>query len=172
MTVSIVFAVLCVALAFGLCGLAWIAVVNRRRSLLRWSLGAAVVLALLAVSAVRDVALAQSPSPLGPGAPPLGATGRHGDGHAENHDAYRALSNPATGASCCNGTVDGVEGDCRPGTVWRDAGGDLRARIGGRELFVPESALVPGAMNPHPPVGMICERDGRFYCVALSDAGG
>lgn len=98
--------------------------------------------------------------------------GARGHGHAENHDAYRALSNPTTGASCCNGTVDGIEGDCRPGTVWRDAGGDLRARIGGQELFVPESALVPRAMNPHPPVGMICERAGRFYCVALSDAGG
>jgi hypothetical protein len=56
--------------------------------------------------------------------------------------------------------------------VWRDEAGRLRARIGGATVGVPESALLPGSMSPHPPVGMICERWGIFYCVALSDAGG
>ena len=35
-------------------------------------------------------------------------------GHAENHDWYQGLTQPGTGYSCCNGTVNGVEGDCRP----------------------------------------------------------
>lgn len=99
--------------------------------------------------------------------------GRHGVGHAENHDAYKGLNNPQTGVSCCNAqTADDPAGDCRPGAVWRDAAGDLRARIGGREMSVPEAALVPEAMNPHRPVGMICERAGKFFCVAFSGAGG
>lgn len=34
-------------------------------------------------------------------------------GHAEGHDWYRQLLTPH-GYSCCNGTVDGREGDCRP----------------------------------------------------------
>lgn len=102
-----------------------------------------------------------------------GQDGRRGSGHAEHHDAYKGLSNPTTGMSCCNAqTAANPAGDCRPGAVWRNAAGDLRARIGGREMSVPEAALVPGAMNPHPPVGMICEKDGHFYCVAVSGAGG
>jgi hypothetical protein len=88
------------------------------------------------------------------------------DGHAQHHDAYKGLSNPTTGVSCCN------DGDCRPGAVWRDDAGTLRARIAGREMSVPETALLPGEMNPHRPVGMICEKDGHFYCVAFSGAGG
>lgn len=99
--------------------------------------------------------------------------GSHGVGHAEHHDAYKMLANPATGLSCCNAQTEAnPNGDCRPGTVWRDADGNLRARIGGREMSVPEAALVPNLKNPHPPVGMICERDGHFYCVAMSGAGG
>lgn len=100
------------------------------------------------------------------------ASAQH-QGHAENHDAYKGLSNPTTGVSCCNAqTADDPAGDCRPGAVWRDAAGDLRARIDGREMSVPEAALVPGAMNPHPPVGLICERNGKFFCVAVSGVGG
>ncbi len=37
--------------------------------------------------------------------------GNHGQGHAENHDWYKELKQPGTGYSCCNGTMNGVEGD-------------------------------------------------------------
>lgn len=92
--------------------------------------------------------------------------GRASAQHAEHHDAYKSLTNPTTSVNCCN------DRDCRPGNVWRDAAGNIVARVEGREMSVPEAALLPDGMNPHPPVGMICERDGRFYCVAFSGAGG
>jgi hypothetical protein len=87
-------------------------------------------------------------------------------GHAEHHDVYKDLVNPHTGGNCCH------DQDCRPGNVWRDADGTLRARIGSLTVKVPESALLPEKMSPHPPVGMICERAGYIYCVSLSGAGG
>jgi len=40
--------------------------------------------------------------------------GHQGQGHAENHDWYQELKQPGTGYSCCTGTVNGIEGDCRP----------------------------------------------------------
>jgi hypothetical protein len=39
-------------------------------------------------------------------------------GHAENHDWYKDLKQPGTGYSCCNGTANGVAGDCRPTCAW------------------------------------------------------
>ena len=99
--------------------------------------------------------------------------GARGHGHAEHHDVYRSLTNPVTGMSCCNAqTPDDPNGDCRPGSVWRDLDGRIKARVGGQTMTVPESALIPSEKAPHPPVGMICERWGHFYCVALSGAGG
>lgn len=86
-------------------------------------------------------------------------------GPAKSHDVYRSLVNPRTGAGCCH------DADCRPGMVWRDEQGRLRARIGNLNVSVPESALLPEKMNPHPPTGMICEHSGNFYCVNLSGAG-
>ena len=43
--------------------------------------------------------------------PVLAQDGSHGRGHAENHDWYQELKQPGTGYSCCNGSVNGVEGD-------------------------------------------------------------
>ena len=47
-------------------------------------------------------------------APVFAQDGHRGESHAENHDWYQELKQPGTGLSCCNGTVNGVEGDCRP----------------------------------------------------------
>lgn len=98
--------------------------------------------------------------------------GIRGHGHAEHHDQYRHLSNPQTGMHCCNAQTADGQGDCRPGAVWRDIDGQIKARIGGRIVRVPESALLPPEMNPHAPVGLICEKNDMFYCAALSGAGG
>jgi hypothetical protein len=38
--------------------------------------------------------------------------GQWGRGHAENHEWYKDLK--GTGYSCCSGTFNGVDGDCRP----------------------------------------------------------
>jgi hypothetical protein len=84
---------------------------------------------------------------------------------ARGHDGYEGLINPGTHKSCCS------DADCRRGSVWRNENGDLTARVNGKDRHVPESALVPDNMNPHPPMGMICERYGIFFCVARSGAG-
>lgn len=92
-------------------------------------------------------------------------------GHARAHDPYSHLHNPKTGAHCCNAQKDDGTGDCRPGAVWRDGNGKLWARIGGQQVPVPEDALIAAEKNPHQPVGLICEKNGHFYCAALSGAG-
>lgn len=90
---------------------------------------------------------------------------------ARSHDPYSHLYNPNTGAHCCNMQKDDGTGDCRPGAVWRDGSGKLWARVEGQSMPVPESALIPAEKNPHQPVGLICEKGGNFYCVAMSGAG-
>ena len=57
-------------------------------------------------------------------APP---SGRHGDGHAQNHDWYKDLRQPDIGSRCCNGTVDGKQGDCRPAPSFMGEDGLYRA---------------------------------------------
>ena len=58
-------------------------------------------------------------------------SGTHGEGHAENHDWYRELKQPGTNMSCCNGTLNGIEGDCRPTRAYIDDNGTWRALIDG-----------------------------------------
>ena len=84
------------------------------------------VVLVLALSPVA--ALAQSPPP----------SGRHGDGHAENHDWYKELRQPDTGSRCCNGSADGKQGDCRPAQSYLGEDGLYRAWDGREWLVVPE----------------------------------
>jgi hypothetical protein len=92
-------------------------------------------------------------------------------GHAENHDWYRDLKTNS-GYSCCNGSEDGTEGDCRPGAVWRDDRGNVWTRIAGKTIAVPAYAVLPDTMNKVPLTGHICERQGYFYCALVGGAGG
>lgn len=64
MTASIVLAGQCVVGMAGLLALVWMGLINGWRRTVRWSLVAAIFLALLAVSAVRDAVGAQTSSPL------------------------------------------------------------------------------------------------------------
>ena len=63
--------------------------------------------------------------------------GQHGQGHAEHHDWYKELKQPGTGFSCCNGTINGIEGDCRPTRAYVTDDGTWRAMIDGQWVLVP-----------------------------------
>jgi hypothetical protein len=54
-------------------------------------------------------------------------SGDHGCGHRESHDWYQELRQPGTGYSCCNGSSDGREGDCRPTRAYLHEDGHWRA---------------------------------------------
>ncbi len=98
------------------------------------------------------VAMAQSPAP----------SGRHGDGHAENHDWYKDLRQPDIGSRCCNGSVDGKQGDCRPAPSFLGDDGLFRAWDGREWLVVPKGKVIT---MPTPDRGThLCETYGRVYC--------
>ena len=84
--------------------------------------------------------------------------GRHGVGHAEMHDVYKAWhppDNPRT--SCCNNA------DCRPTRAYVDENGIWRAWNGLLWLVVPPERTLPtdfaGDGRSH-----LCESKGYIYC--------
>jgi hypothetical protein len=110
---------------------------------------------VLALSPV--VATAQSTTP----------SGRHGDGHAENHDWYKDLRQPDIGSRCCNGSVDGSRGDCRPTQAYMGDDGLYRAWDGREWLVVPKSKIINMTTpdrGPH-----LCETYGRVFCFIIGD---
>jgi hypothetical protein len=89
-------------------------------------------------------------------------SGRHGDGHAQNHDWYEDLRQPDTGSRCCNGTVGGKPGDCRPTRSFIGEDGLYRAWDGRQWLVVPKSKILS---MPTPDRGPhLCETYGRVFC--------
>ena len=107
----------------------------------------ALVLALLPLAA-----MAQSTPP----------SGRHGDGHAENHDWYKRLKQPDIGISCCNGPEDGKEGDCRPTHAYLGEDGMYRAWDGRGWLIVPKNKIISMPTPDRQP--HLCETYGRVFC--------
>ena len=89
--------------------------------------------------------------------------GHHGQHHAEHHDWYKELKQPGTGYLCCNGTVNGIEGDCRQTRAYQGDDGNWRALIDGRWMPVPprlvlQSLALDGSSH-------ICaSRSGTIYC--------
>ena len=77
-----------------------------------------------------------------PLSPAIAQDGTHGQGHAENHDWYQELKQPGTGYSCCNGTVAGIEGDCRPTRAYLTDEGQWRALVDGQWVLVPPRAVL------------------------------
>ena len=94
-------------------------------------------------------------------------SGRHGDGHAEHHDWYKDLRQPDTRSRCCNGTVDGQTGDCRPAPSFRGEDGQYRVWDGREWLIVPRSKII---VMPTPDRGThLCETYGRVFCFIIDD---
>ena len=89
--------------------------------------------------------------------------GQHGQGHSENHDWYRQLKQPGTGYSCCNGTANGIEGDCRPTRAYLTDDGTWRALIDGRWILVPPRVVLR-QMAPDGNSHICASRSGLIYC--------
>jgi hypothetical protein len=84
-------------------------------------------------------------------------------GHAENHDWYQKLKQPGTGYSCCNGTVNGVEGDCRPTRAFLTEDGTWKALIDGRWTPVPPRVVLK-SLAPDGNSHICAGKSGMIYC--------
>jgi hypothetical protein len=90
-------------------------------------------------------------------------SGNHGEGHAENHDWYRELKQPGTNMSCCNGTMNGIEGDCRPTRAYVDDSGTWRALMDGKWIVVPPRVVLQ-SLAPDGASHICANRTGTIYC--------
>ena len=84
-------------------------------------------------------------------------------GHAENHDWYKELKQPGTGYSCCNGPVNGVEGDCRPTRAILTEEGTWKALIDGRWMPVPPRVVLK-TLAPDGNSHICAGKSGMIYC--------
>jgi len=89
--------------------------------------------------------------------------GQHGQGHAENHDWYQQLKQPGTGYSCCNGTANGVEGDCRPTRAYLNDDGQWYAQVDGRWVLVPPRVVLQ-QLAPDGRSHICASKSGMIYC--------
>jgi hypothetical protein len=112
-------------------------------------------------TAIVAILLALVGAPVGAGA--FAQDGQHGQGHAENHDWYRDLKQPGTGASCCNGTISGIEGDCRPTRAYIGDDGVWRALIDGRWTVVPPRVVLQN-LAPDGNSHICAGKSGSIYC--------
>jgi hypothetical protein len=90
-------------------------------------------------------------------------SGRHGDGHAQNHDWYKDLQQPGTGLLCCNGPANGSEGDCRPTRAYLDDDGTWKALIDGRWVSVPPKVVLK-QLAPDGNSHVCARKNGRISC--------
>lgn len=84
-------------------------------------------------------------------------------GHAENHDWYKDLKQPGTGYSCCNGTLNGIEGDCRPTRAFLTEDGTWKAMINGRWMPVPPRVVLRN-LAPDGNSHVCAGKSGMIYC--------
>jgi len=89
--------------------------------------------------------------------------GRHGEGHAQSHDWYQELKQPGSGASCCNGTINGVEGDCRPTRAYLNDDGQWYALLEGRWILVPPRVVLK-QLAPDGRSHICASKSGMIYC--------
>src|SRR5262245_24883267 len=89
--------------------------------------------------------------------------GVRGHEHAENHDWYRDLKQPATGHSCCNGTTNSVNGDCRPTRAYVDDDGMWYALLDGRWVSVPPRVVLK-QLAPDGRSHICASKSGLIYC--------
>jgi hypothetical protein len=95
--------------------------------------------------------------------PAVAQDGSHGQGHAQSHDWYQELKQPGTGYSCCTGTINGIEGDCRPTRAYLTDEGQWRALIDGRWVMVPPRAVLK-QLAPDGRSHICASRSGVIFC--------
>lgn len=93
----------------------------------------------------------------------LAQDGHHGQGHAQGHDWYQELKQPGTGHSCCNGTMNGIEGDCRPTRAYLTEDGQWRALVDGKWVLIPPRAVL-NQLAPDGRSHICASRSGMIYC--------
>lgn len=91
------------------------------------------------------------------------SSGHYGQGHAENHDWYEKLKQPGSNASCCNGTINGVEGDCRPTRAYQKDDGMWYALLNGRWVMVPPSRVLKD-LSPDGNSHICAAPSGMIFC--------
>ncbi|MBS0526003.1 MAG: hypothetical protein JSS04_20405 [Proteobacteria bacterium] len=84
-------------------------------------------------------------------------------GHAENHDWYKDLKQPGTGYSCCNGTTNGIDGDCRPTRAYLQDDGTWKAMVNGRWMPVPPRVVLQ-RLAPDGNSHICAGKSGMIYC--------
>ena len=90
--------------------------------------------------------------------------GRHGQGHAENHDWYQLLKQPGTGYSCCNALTDkNPNGDCRPTRAYLHDDGTWRAMVDGRWIPVPPRVVLKD-LAPDGRSHICASKAGMIFC--------
>ena len=89
--------------------------------------------------------------------------GQWGHGHIENHDWYKGLKQPGTGYSCCNGSFNGVDGDCRPTRAYLQEDGTWRALIDGKWQPVPPRVVLQ-RLAPDGNSHVCAGKSGMIYC--------
>jgi hypothetical protein len=117
------------------------------------SIAASVMFALTASANAQDIATHQHDD----------IDGTRNVGHAENHDWYKDLKQPGTGYSCCNGSVNGVEGDCRPTRAYLQEDGVWRAMIDGHWQPVPPRVVLK-SLAPDGNSHICAGKSGMIYC--------
>jgi hypothetical protein len=138
---------------------------------LRSGRGTPALFALIAIAlSVLVCFLLTQPSKAQDGGPFDYAQGRHGHGHAENHNMYKDWRRPDVGGSCCNAqTPDDPAGDCRPTTAYMGDDGWWRAgvRPGPNGLaVVPLNKILNRASDGR---CHVCERHGHVLCFEPCD---
>jgi hypothetical protein len=91
------------------------------------------------------------------------AQGYHGQGHGENHDWYQQLKQPGTTYSCCNGSKNGAEGDCRPTRAYQKDDGMWYALLDGRWVPVPPRVVLQ-QLSPDGNSHICAGKSGVIYC--------
>jgi hypothetical protein len=91
------------------------------------------------------------------------SSGQYGQGHAENHDWYEKLKQPGSNASCCNGTTNGVEGDCRPTRAYQKDDGMWYALLNGRWVPVPPRVVLQ-QLSPDGNSHICAGKSGVIFC--------
>lgn len=112
---------------------------------------------------IKWFALVLALSPLAAMAQSTAPSGRHGDGHAENHDWYKDLKQPQTGYSCCNGRSSSSDGDCRPTRAYLDDDGMWYALLDGRWVPVPPKVVLK-QLAPDGSSHICASKSGMIYC--------
>jgi hypothetical protein len=118
------------------------------------SLSIAAVVAFASAAAAQDISSHQLRSDV---------DGTRNAGHAENHDWYKELKQPGTGYSCCNGTMNGIEGDCRPTRAFLTDEGTWKALIDGRWMPVPPRVVLQ-KLAPDGNSHICAGKSGMIYC--------